>query len=283
MRRWIGAAAMALAAVVGAAGLASPAFAQPVAGRTVATGQVSAGQASAGQVGAGQVGAGQVSALIGAAPGTAPTAGLTKTQVKSDQARLNRLGCDAGPVDGVVGLHTRSATWRFQSANRLTKTGGLNPATRSKLHSSSARTCWNRPLPAGSGAGRRIVLSQGQNFVWLVRSDGSVARGGHAVDNPSVLSRGTYYTGSKCGRVGRILNNHDYSGRLLLRHFVRFAPCGIGFHAIPTYVSNGRQIHPGWLLGTNYRESHGCIRLSPVMAGALWNFTTGRTKVVVVG
>jgi hypothetical protein len=67
-----------------------------------------------------------------------------------------------------------------------------------------------------------------------------------------------------------------------LENFVRFAPCGIGFHRIPTYRSNGAQMHPDWLLGTNLTESHGCIRLSRAMSRRVWGFTTVRTPVRVV-
>ena len=50
------------------------------------------------------------------------------------------------------------------------------------------------------------------------------------------------------------------SGSLWLDNFVRFAPCGFGFHRIPRAMSNGRQIHADNILGTNLAQSHGCIR-----------------------
>ena len=73
------------------------------------------------------------------------------------------------------------------------------------------------------------------------------------------------------------------SGSLWLDNFVRFAPCGFGFHRIPRAMSNGRQIHADHLLGTNLATSHGCIRLSAAMAQRIWNFTaSGRTVVRVL-
>ena len=63
---------------------------------------------------------------------------------------------------------------------------------------------------------------------------------------------------------------------------MRFAPCGIGFHRIPTSRSNGAQIHADWMLGTNLAESHGCIRLSRRLSLRLWTFTERRTPVRVV-
>ena len=72
------------------------------------------------------------------------------------------------------------------------------------------------------------------------------------VDLPSELSRGSHRTGSYCGRGARIKRNTKYGGKVWLANFVRFAPCGIGFHRIPRLTSNGRQIHPDWYLGTNF-------------------------------
>jgi hypothetical protein len=197
------------------------------------------------------------------------------------QRQLNRLGCDAGPADGSIGTWTRTAFVRFQAANRLTQSGRLDDATRTKLYGVKRVRCDRRPV-AGSATGRRIVISQRQNYVWLVRAGGSVVAQGGMIDNPRVLRPGTYRSGSKCGRSAKIRNNSDASGRLRLQNFVRFAPCGIGFHRIPQYRSTGAQIHPDRLLGTNLKESHGCIRVSRAMSVRIWDFATTGTKVVVL-
>ena len=99
------------------------------------------------------------------------------------QRRLNSLGCNAGPVDGKLGEWTRSAVMRFQSRHRLAQTGRLTTTTRTRLYADSARRCDTRPVPAGSGKGRRIVVSQRQNWVWLVRANGNVKAQGGMVDN----------------------------------------------------------------------------------------------------
>ena len=204
------------------------------------------------------------------------TAGTEKAQ-----RRLNSLGCNAGPVDGTFGDWTRAAVIRFQSRHGLTQTGGLNDTTRTKLYADSAKRCDTRPVPAGSGKGRRIVVSQRQNWVWLVRANGTVKAQGGMVDNTGELDRGSYRVGSYCGRAARIERNS--SGEVWLDNFVRFAACGFGFHRIPTSKANGAQIHPDWMLGTNLRQSHGCIRLSNAMSEKLWDFTAGgRTPVRVV-
>ncbi|MFI7060338.1 peptidoglycan-binding protein [Kribbella sp. NPDC050124] len=216
------------------------------------------------------------------AAGTAlPADALTVTQTKAAQTRLNRLGCTAGPVDGIVGMMTKAATVRFQSANRLTQTGYLSGTTYSRLMASTAKRCDVRPVPALSGSGRRLVISQSQNWVWLIDASGKVVRQGGMIDNPLYLRAGTYTTGPKCGRAGRIRQNTD-GGSLYLNYFVRFAPCGIGFHQIPTYKSTGRQIHADYLLGTNYKASHGCIRVSASMAATIWSFTATSVRVVVM-
>jgi peptidoglycan hydrolase-like protein with peptidoglycan-binding domain len=210
----------------------------------------------------------------------APAAGTPGAQ--RAQRRLNDLGCSAGPADGQLGAWTRSAVLRFQSRSGLGQNGRLTPVTRSHLYAASAQRCDRRPVPAGSGAGRRIVISQRQNWAWLVGPRGGVVAQGGIVDNPSVLSRGSWRTGSYCDRAARIGRNTTASGQVWLENFVRFAPCGIGFHRIPTYRSNGAQMHPDWLLGTNLTESHGCIRLSRAMSRKVWHFTTTRTPVRVV-
>jgi peptidoglycan hydrolase-like protein with peptidoglycan-binding domain len=218
-----------------------------------------------------------VAASIGT---TLPADAWTAHQIKSAQYKLNKLGCRAGPVDGRLDMMTKAATVRFQSANRISQSGRLTTTTMRRIFSATARRCDLRPIPPYSGAGRRIVLSQSQNWIWVVDSSGRLIRNGGIIDNPDVLRPGTYYTGSKCGRPGRVKRNT--SGRLYLNNFVRFAPCGIGMHQIPTYMSTGAQIHPDWLLGTNYRESHGCVRVSKGMSYTIWIFTQSRTKVVVI-
>ncbi len=214
--------------------------------------------------------------VLAASPGQAD-AGAARAQ-----HRLNSLGCNAGPADGTVGTRTRTAVVRFQAANHLAQSGSLNSTTRTRLYADRQVRCDRRPV-AGGATGRRIVISRQQNYVWLVRADGSVAAQGGIVDNPRYLRAGTYRSGSKCGRAAKIRNNTDASGRLRLHNFTRFAPCGIGFHQIPQYRSNGAQIHPDFLLGTDERESHGCIRVSRTMSDQIWGFATAGTKVVVLG
>ncbi|MBO0842541.1 MAG: murein L,D-transpeptidase [Nocardioides sp.] len=213
-----------------------------------------------------------------AQPGSADAA--TRAQIKSWQSRLNSLHCDAGPADGTIGTHTRTAVIRFQTRHGLAVSGKFSNVTVRTLRSSAAHRCDIRPVPRGTGSGRRIVISQGQNWVWLVRSDGTVYAQGGIVDNPAELHKGWTHTGSYCGRPARVKLNH--SGSVYMDDFVRFAPCGIGFHRIPRYISGGNQMHADYFLGTNFKQSHGCIRLSARMARNIWSWTSGTTTRVRV-
>jgi L,D-peptidoglycan transpeptidase YkuD (ErfK/YbiS/YcfS/YnhG family) len=57
----------------------------------------------------------------------------------------------------------------------------------------------------------------------------------------------------------------------------------VGFHQVPQRRSSGEQIHADHLLGTDYRESHGCLRVSRAMSARIWAFARPGTRVVVRG
>jgi peptidoglycan hydrolase-like protein with peptidoglycan-binding domain len=214
-------------------------------------------------------------------PSAANAGSSDQAWVERAQQRLNSLGCNAGPVDGDIGEWTRSAIIRFQSRHGFDQTGRLGSTTRARLYSDQARRCDTRPVPARTGAGRRVVVSQRQNWVWLVARDGRTVAQSGIIDNPGELGKGVTRVGSFCGRSARIKRNTD-GGDLWLENYVRFAPCGFGFHRIPTYKSNGEQIHPTWMVGTNLRESHGCIRLPKPFSKKMWDFARIGTPVHVV-
>jgi hypothetical protein len=54
-------------------------------------------------------------------------------EITGSQARLNNLGYSCGPVDGIVGPRTRSATSDFQNGNGMKPSGQLDKATKDKL------------------------------------------------------------------------------------------------------------------------------------------------------
>jgi hypothetical protein len=208
------------------------------------------------------------------------SAALTRKAVVRAQKALNALGCDAGAADGTIEAHTRAGVIRFQAANRLNQSGRLTSATRTRLYAKRQVRCDSRPV-VKSGTGRRVVISQRQNYVWLVGAKGKVLAQGPMADNPGVLSPGNYRVGSYCGRPARVRMNSDLGGKLWLPYFVRFASCGVGFHQVPLYKSTGKQIHPDWMLGTNMKQSHGCIRLGHRLAARVWDFAGVGTAVRV--
>lgn len=219
---------------------------------------------------------------LGGVLATAPPAAAATRTVSVAQQVLNTAGCSAGTVDGRFGTRTKAAVIKFQAANWLAQTGSLDTATWSKLEAAGKVRCDRRPVPRTSGTGRRIVVSRTQNYVWLVRSDGTVRWQGGIIDNPGVFSARTYRSGADCGRPAHVRWNSDYSKTLWLEHYTRIQTglCGVGFHRVPEYKSSGNQIHPDWYLGTNLKESHGCLRVSARTAEEIWDFT--QTSVPVV-
>jgi hypothetical protein len=130
------------------------------------------------------------------------------------------------------------------------------------------------PLPAGSGAGRRVVYSNHQQRVWLVEENGQVSHSYLVSGRHGLPSVGTYHVWSKVPS--------SYSGSLLLPWTLRFAwgssGAPIDFHGIPLR-SDGSPIEPDSLLGTP--QSHGCVRMKQSEAEFLWNWATLGTTVVV--
>ena len=186
---------------------------------------------------------------------------------------------------GVIPVqHRPPAAAQEPAATALTDTAlGTGPAASSRSSDSHAKRAANSgatsadptALPAGAGAGRRIVFAISQQRVWLVDASGSVARtylvSGSLTDN---LHPGTYSVYSK----SRWAVGVDDSG--VMQYFVRFAHgphAAIGFHSIPT--RNGHPLQTRAQLGTP--RSHGCIRQALPDAIRLWGFAPVGTKVVV--
>ena len=127
-------------------------------------------------------------------------------------------------------------------------------------------------VPDGSGTGRRVVYSNGQQRVWLVEDDGRVdstypVSGRRGDPNP-----GTYQVFSR--------SRHARSGSVTMEYMVRFAHTpglDIGFHAIP--VGRRGPIQSESELG-QYR-SHGCVRQSLADAAHLWDWAPIGTPVIV--
>ncbi|HSK26183.1 MAG TPA: L,D-transpeptidase family protein [Jiangellales bacterium] len=133
------------------------------------------------------------------------------------------------------------------------------------------------PLPADSGSGRRVVYDIGDQQVWLVEEDGSVAHtyrvSGSRYDQ---VEPGSYevYSASR--------HATGWHGTETMEHMVRFTRgqrAAIGFHSIPVSTATGSPIQTLGELGQPL--SDGCIRQDAPDAAALYEFAPVGTTVVV--
>jgi len=160
-----------------------------------------------------------------------------------------------------------------EPGERRTDTEG--PQTLRDTPTASDAAAGEPGLPDGSGQGRRVVFSEGQQRVWLVGAHDEVRHtylvSGSLYDN---LDPGTYEVYSRSEQAWGI----DDSGSM--KYFVRFAQgdnAAIGFHDIP--IDDGERVQSVAELGTPL--SHGCIRQGRADAKRLWAFAPLGTKVVV--
>ena len=73
---------------------------------------------------------------------------MTKQQVRQAQQKLQQLGLYHGRIDGIYGPQTIAAVDKFQSENKLPRTGELSGATEQRLQSAQANRPQNRPQTA---------------------------------------------------------------------------------------------------------------------------------------
>jgi len=130
--------------------------------------------------------------------------------------------------------------------------------------------------PRRSGQGRRVVFDMGDQRVWLVRDNGTVARtylvSGSRHDN---LSPGRYEVYS----TSRHATSYTYAETMeYMVRFTRGENAAIGFHDIPV-DPQGEAVQTAAQLGRPL--SSGCIRQHPRDAKALWRFAPVGTRVVV--
>ena len=130
------------------------------------------------------------------------------------------------------------------------------------------------PLPPGSGEGRRIVYSNGQQRVWLVEDTGRVSRSYLVSGRRGVPRPATYTVFSKSPWT-----QHPPVEMEWMVRFVDAPGYDIGFHGIP-HTRGGSPIQSEAQLGT-YR-SLGCVRQKLTDARHLYDWAPVGTKVVVV-
>jgi len=74
--------------------------------------------------------------------------GPTNQQVREAQEKLKGLGLYQGRVDGLYGRQTIAAVDKFQSDNKLSRTGELNDATQKRLQTAQANQPESQPQTA---------------------------------------------------------------------------------------------------------------------------------------
>ena len=134
------------------------------------------------------------------------------------------------------------------------------------------------PLPPNSGSGRRIVYERAGQRVWAVGSDGEIIR--------SWLVSGSKYDNELPGThevYSKSEESTAWNGKAKLPLMVRWLKTdigAIGFHGIPTKVSDGSPYQTEDELGQ--RLSGGCQRQANRDAAFLWDFADIGTNVVVI-
>jgi len=210
--------------------------------------------------------------IVAAVPVRAATpTGLTGTAATRTPARAQRTTPTVAAAATAVArpvAPARSTTSRVVAAAALLVGVAGSPSTYVP----------SRPLPARSGAGRRIVYAETAAHLWVVGDDGAVLRD-YAVT----------------GRVGRPKPSvyHVYSKstvatnpgeKLRFEYMVRFAVgltgARIGFHTIPRYVG-GAPIQSESQLGRAI-GSGGCVRQSRADAVWLYGWSRVGDEVVVL-
>jgi lipoprotein-anchoring transpeptidase ErfK/SrfK len=168
----------------------------------------------------------------------------------------------------------------------------LAPETTTTLPVETTTTTivWNhanpRPLPEKSGKGKRIVVQNGLNWVWIVDENEQVVKSVPVSGREGVPKPGKY----------RVMSKSEFSQSIFfpeikMKWSVRFAisPNGkntISFHSIPTCAWEGGQCSPVGPMQTVEQlgtfQSGGCVRMLDTDAEFLYNFVEVGTRVLVI-
>jgi peptidoglycan hydrolase-like protein with peptidoglycan-binding domain len=197
---------------------------------------------------------------------------------------VERLQTERGLfVDGIVGRETAISVgvWpdeeSFVVRTPPPPDGAVDPLGM-PLSSVSSVGADAPPLPADSGSGKRVVYDRKGQRVW-------------AVDEQEQIVRSWLVSGSKYGNeqpgVHTVYSRSEessawnFQARLpLMIRYQKTAIGAIGFHGIPTHVSDGSPYQTEDELGT--RLSGGCQRQANADAAFLWQFAPVGTTVVVI-
>lgn len=222
------------------------------------------------------------------------------------QQALQREGFYNGELTGQLDQATTSAVTEFQEENDLFVDGvpgretgmALDIWPEEKLEvvrtpppPPGAKDSWGfelspvssigddaPPLPENSGSGKRVVYEKISQRVWAVDDGGEIIR--------SWLVSGSLYDNEPTGTF-EVFSRSDpstaWNGKAYLPMMIRWYKTEIGnlgFHGIPTKVSDGSPYQTTDELGT--RLSGGCQRQANEDAAFMWAFAEVGTKVVVL-
>ena len=149
------------------------------------------------------------------------------------------------------------------------------PAPAKLVPSASLRL---KPLPKGSGTGRRIVYQQSSMHLWVIEADGTVVRDYPVTGRPGWPRVGTYQVFSKA--INAASPRYGVTFGWMLR-FAHGHALSIGFHSIPRWMDSGKPIQSESSLGAPIGHG-GCVRQREVDAKWLFQWAPVGTKVVVL-
>lgn len=234
--------------------------------------------------------------------------GDTGTSVECAQRALQAAGVYDGAISGTFDAATEVATRAFQQQYGLAVDGALGAQTATELGiwpgddafivrtpppAEGATDSWGMllssvattgddapPLPpnAGQGTGKRVVYERASQRVWAIDGKERVVR--------SYLVTGSQYRNEVPGEhkvysKSRMATGWD--GKASLPYMVRYTKTvrgNIGFHAIPSWKSNGEKLQTEDELGQ--KLSGGCTRQAPLDAQFMWQFADIGTRVIVL-
>jgi peptidoglycan hydrolase-like protein with peptidoglycan-binding domain len=227
--------------------------------------------------------------------------------VECVQKALTAAGSYTGAISGTFDAATETAVRAFQASQDLEDDGIVGGKTASTLGiwpgdesfvvhtpppAPGATDSWGAalssvattgdaapPMPAntGQGTGKRVVYDRAGQRVWAVDDQERVVR--------SYLVTGSQYHNEIPGRhevYSRSEVSTAWNGQAYLPLMIRWLDTergAIGFHGIPTHISDGSAYQTDAELGQ--KLSGGCQRQSNLDAAFLWQFAQIGTPVYV--
>lgn len=200
--------------------------------------------------------------------------GATRTALEPSPATQAAAARNAVAPLATVGTSPIAKVGSVGSIGSVGSTTQL-PAPARLVPSASLRL---KPLPKGSGTGRRIVYQQSSMHLWVIEADGTVVRDYPVTGRPGWPLVGTYQVFSKA--ISTASPKYGVTFGWMLR-FAHGHSLSIGFHAIPRWMGSGKPIQSESSLGAPIGHG-GCVRQREVDAKWLFEWAPVGTTVVVL-